>query len=69
MFQTVMKMILCNVFVFFAFFSLLTAPIVKHSHIYARIYFILQKLSSNKLESLLITNFDLSEKIRKVVTK
>ena len=49
--------------------SLLTAPIVKNSHIQAKTYFIFLKVCPKKLESTLIPNFDLSKKIGKAVTK
>ena len=49
--------------------SLLTAPIDKSSHIKARIYFTVLKHFLKETESLLIPNFDLSEKIGKAVTK
>ena len=49
--------------------SLLTAPIDKNSHVSARIYFTFLKNFLKKPESLLIPNFDLSEKIGKAVTK
>ena len=52
----------------FVFISLLKAPIVKSTHILAAIY-LSRKTFWTKLESLLIKNMDLSEKIEKVVTK
>ena len=48
---------------------LLTAPIVKNSHILARKYFTFLKKSQNKTERLLIPNSNLSEKVRKAFTK
>ena len=47
--------------------SLLTASVVKNSHILAGIYFIfLEKTSYTKLEKFSIPNLDFSQKIRKV---
>ena len=52
------------------FMCLLVAPIVKETHIYARIYFIfLKKRPKLKFNSFLIPKFDLTEKIKKGVTK
>ena len=55
-------------FLLFSMF-LLTAPIVKNSHILTGIYFIFLKNVLDQLKSLLIPNLDLSEKIGKVVIK
>ena len=49
--------------------SLLSAFIVKSSHILPGIYFIFLKRSDTKLERLSIPNLDISEKIGKVVIK
>ena len=50
--------------------SLLTALIVKNSHIYTLIYIIfLKNVQKKSLKVFLIPNFDLSEKIREAVTK
>ena len=49
--------------------SLLTAENVKNSYIFAKIYLIFFKKGTNRLENLLIPNFDGSEKIGKAVTK
>ena len=51
------------------FTFLVTAPIVKNSHILTGIYFIFLKNVLDQLKSLLIPNLDLSEKIDKVVIK
>ena len=57
----------CN-FIYLLMF-LLTAKVVKTSHIWARTYFNFVKNVKNKLETLLIPNFNLSEKIVKAVMK
>ena len=49
-----MKMVLWKICLLFM--SLLAAPIVKNSHIYARIYFIFLENFLKNLESLLIPN-------------
>ena len=49
--------------------ALVTPKFVLKSFTYARIYFIFLKNILKKLETLLIPNFDLSEKIEKAVTK
>ena len=51
--------------------SLLIAPIVKNSHIWARIYFIFFKKNILKQtwKFFLIPNFNLSEKIGKAISK
>ena len=53
------------------FISLLTAPIVKDSHILAGIYFIFLKKRSRRfgIDSLSIPNLELSEQIIKLVVK
>ena len=52
------------------FMSLLTALIVKNSHILAGIYFLfLKKRPRPNLKGILIPNMELSEKISKLVTK
>ena len=48
---------------------LLTAKLVQQGHIWARVFFIYRKTSENKLEILLMTNFNLNEKIGEAVTK
>ena len=55
--------------IFFTFTFLKTTEFVINSHIWAKIYFALLKMSQTKLEILLIPNLDLSEKIGKTVTK
>ena len=50
--------------------SLLRGKFVKNSHIWARIYLIfLKKDPKEKLEIILISDFNLSEKLGKPVTK
>ena len=52
------------------FLSLLTALVVKNSHVLAEIYFVfLKNVQTIKLEWLSISNLDLSEKIGKAVIK
>ena len=51
--------------IFFAFVSLLTVPIVKSSHIEARIYFTFLKNILKQTLKFLIPNINLTEKIGK----
>ena len=49
--------------------SLLSAPTVKNSHIQAKILFIFLSSVLNKLETLSVSYFNLSENIEKAVTR